>query len=85
MSTQGASQHRRTPSSGLPGAFLLRRDIHGEVEFATIMQFDSLDAVRAFAGEDYETAYVPRAARAVLSRFDPASAHYDVLQAGHAG
>jgi len=72
---------------GYQGAFLLRRGIHGEVAFATIMQFDSLDAVRAFAGEDYETAYVPRAVRAVLSRFDPASAHYDVLQApgGHAG
>src|SRR5262245_56115530 len=64
---------------GYHGAFLLRRGLADEVEFATIMQFDSLDAVRAFAGDDYETAYVPPDARAVLKRFDERSAHYDVL------
>lgn len=42
------------------------------------MSFDSLDAVRDFAGEDYEAAYVPTAARAVLSRFDERSRHYEV-------
>ena len=64
---------------GYQGAYLLRRDAGGEVEFATVMVFDSLDAVRAFGGEDYETAYVPPAAREVLARFDEVSAHYDVL------
>jgi hypothetical protein len=64
---------------GYHGAYLLRRDLDGEVEFATILLFDSLDQVRAFAGEDYETAYVPAQARAVLSRFDERSAHYDTL------
>ena len=57
---------------------LLRRDVGGEVEFATIMWFDSLDAVREFAGDDYEHAVVPESARAVLSRFDERSRHYDV-------
>jgi hypothetical protein len=42
------------------------------------MWFDSLDAVRTFAGEEYEVAVVPPAARAVLSHFDPRSAHYEV-------
>jgi hypothetical protein len=42
------------------------------------MSFDSLDAVRAFAGEDYEVAVVPQKARAVLSRFDARSQHYEV-------
>jgi hypothetical protein len=65
--------------SGYHGAYLLRRDLDQEVEFATVMIFDSLDHVRAFAGEDYETAYVPPAARAVLARFDGNSAHYEVL------
>ena len=64
---------------GYRGAYLARRDLDGEVEFATIMHFDSLDAVRAFAGEDYETAHVPDAARAVLARFDATSAHFEVL------
>jgi Uncharacterized protein conserved in bacteria len=62
---------------------LLRREAGEEVEFATIMWFDTLDDIRAFTGEDYETAHVPAAARAVLSRFDERSAHYRVLlQAG---
>jgi hypothetical protein len=44
-----------------------------------VMIFDSIDHVRAFAGEDYETAYVPPAAQAVLARFDAKSAHYTTL------
>jgi hypothetical protein len=64
---------------GYHGAYLLRRDLDQEVEFATVMIFDSLDHVRAFAGEDYETAYVPPAARAVLARFDEQSAHYSTV------
>jgi hypothetical protein len=64
---------------GYHGAYLLRRDLDHEVEFATVMIFDSLDHVRAFAGEDYETAYVPAAARAVLARFDGKSTHYTTL------
>ena len=64
---------------GYYGAYLLRRDLDDEVEFATVMIFDSLDHVRAFAGDDYETAYVPPAARAVLTRFDEKSAHYTTL------
>ncbi len=57
---------------------LLRRPLGTEVEFVTIMWFASLDAIKAFAGADYETAVVPPAARAVLSRFDPKSQHYEV-------
>ena len=58
---------------------LMRRDLSDEVEFATIMWFDSIDAVRAFVGEDYEVSHVPPAARAVLKRFDERAAHYQVL------
>ena len=57
---------------------LLRRDLGEEVEFVTIMTFDTLQNVIDFQGEDYERAYVPDAAQAVLKRWDPASAHYDV-------
>jgi len=57
---------------------LFRRAAGHEVEFMTIVWFDSLDAVKAFAGEDYETAYVPASARAVLARFDARSQHYEV-------
>jgi hypothetical protein len=42
------------------------------------MWFDSLEAVRVFAGEDYEVSVVPLKARALLSRFDARSQHYEV-------
>jgi len=59
---------------------LLRRPLEDEVEFITIMRFTSLQAVKAFAGQDHETAYVPPAARAVLQRFDAQSQHYEVRE-----
>jgi hypothetical protein len=63
---------------GLEGLQMLRRPVGDEVEFVTIMRFQSLDAVREFAGEDYEVAVVPPMARAVLSRFDDRAQHYEV-------
>ncbi len=64
--------------SGYRGIELLRRDRGGEAEFITIMHFDTLDAVRAFAGEEYEPAVVPQAARKILSRFDERAQHYEI-------
>ena len=58
---------------------LLRREVGGEVEFVTLMWFDSLDSIKAFVGEDHEVAHVPDAARAVLARFDQRVAHFEVL------
>ncbi|MBN2258649.1 MAG: hypothetical protein JW704_12685 [Anaerolineaceae bacterium] len=66
---------------GFKGIQLLRRNIEGETEFVTIMLFDSLDAVREFAGEDHEIAVVPEKARAVLSHYDLRSQHYEVRSA----
>lgn len=63
---------------GFSGIQLLRRDVGREVEFITIMTFDSLAAVREFAGEDYEAAVVPPKARALLCRFDERSQHYEI-------
>jgi hypothetical protein len=65
--------------AGYRGISLLRRDGGGEVEFVTIMWFESIAAVRAFAEDDYEVAVVPPKARAVLSRFDECSAHYETI------
>jgi antibiotic biosynthesis monooxygenase (ABM) superfamily enzyme len=64
--------------NGYQGIQLFRRSLGAEVEFVTIMWFDSLEAVRVFAGEDYEAAVVPLKARALLSRFDARSQHYEV-------
>jgi heme-degrading monooxygenase HmoA len=59
---------------------LLRGPVGEEVEFATVMWFDSLESVKAFAGADYETAVVSPKARAVLKRFEGRSRHYDVRE-----
>ena len=63
---------------GHRGIHLFRRNLVQEVEFVTIMWFDSMEPIRAFAGEDYEIAVVPPKARALLSRFDARSQHYEV-------
>lgn len=59
---------------------LFRRNLGEEVEFITIMWFDTIESVQAFAGEDYEAAVVPPKARAVLKRFDARSQHYEVRE-----
>jgi heme-degrading monooxygenase HmoA len=69
---------RRIP--GFREIQLFRRDLGAEVEFVTVMWFDSLDAVRIFAGPDHEAAVVPPKARALLARFDARSAHYEVRE-----
>ena len=64
---------------GYRGASVLRRDLDEGVEFVTITMFDSLDAVRAFAGEDYGAAVIEPEARRLLASFDERSAHYDTV------
>jgi antibiotic biosynthesis monooxygenase (ABM) superfamily enzyme len=64
---------------GFKGIQLLRRPFEDEVEFMTVMWFDSIEAVEAFAGPAYEIAVVPPGARALLSRFDAKSAHYNIV------
>jgi hypothetical protein len=64
---------------GYRGAYLLRRPSSEGFEFATITFWDSVEALRAFAGEDFQLAVVPPEARKLLSRFDERSTHYDVI------
>ena len=66
--------------AGYRGIELLRRPFGQEVEFMTVMWFDSLEAVTAFAGEDAEAAYVPAKARQVLARFEERSRHYELRE-----
>ncbi|WP_318854407.1 acyl-CoA dehydrogenase (plasmid) [Sinorhizobium meliloti] len=53
------------------------------MQFTTVMEFDSLDKVIAFKGEDYEAAYVPQEARKILRRWDERSTHHEVRQVRH--
>ena len=79
MSGSFARSHPGIEARTIPGfrhIDLMKRDLGEEVEFQTLMWFDSLDAIKAFVGEDYEVSHVPAGARAVLERFDDRAAHY---------
>jgi antibiotic biosynthesis monooxygenase (ABM) superfamily enzyme len=71
---------------GYRGSFVLRRAAGAEVEFITIMIWDSLDAIRSVAGPKYEAAIIPEDRLKYLSRYDTQSAHYEIASiAGLAG
>lgn len=70
---------------GCLNAHLLRRDAGDEVEIVAVSYYESLEAIRAFAGDDLERAVVEPAARAVLSRFDERCRHYEVVAALNPG
>ncbi len=63
---------------GSRGAFVMRRDVEGGVEFVTLTLFESLDAVREFAGPAYEQAVVIPEAEALLSSFEKSAIHYEI-------
>ena len=58
----------------------MRRDLGDEIEFQTLMWFDSLDAIKAFVGEDYAVSHVPDAAQRGAQRASTSrAAHYEVI------
>lgn len=63
---------------GYRGGYVLRSDADEESEFVVINLFDTLEAVKAFAGEDYRTAVFEPEARALLSRIETLAQHYEV-------
>jgi heme-degrading monooxygenase HmoA len=63
---------------GYRGSYLLRRDLGAEVEFMTIILWESIDSVRVAAGPDYETAIIPEDRRKYLSRYETKAAHYEI-------
>ena len=64
--------------AGYQGGYVLRQDGPEEVEFVVLNLFDSLDAVRAFAGPDYTAAAFEPEARLLLSKVEPLARHYEV-------
>jgi heme-degrading monooxygenase HmoA len=64
---------------GFMGSYFLRRDNGSEIEFITIMLWESIDAIRAYAGAHFETAVVPEERREYLLRYDERSTHYEVV------
>ena len=68
-----------TKIRGHRGAYLLRRETGGRIEFLAVTLWDSMQAVWEFAGDNPETAVVEPEARAVLAEFDRFVRHYDVV------
>ena len=66
-------------SPGFTSIELLKRKTEEGFEFITVMQFKSIDAVKLFAGDNYEEAVVPASARKLLSKFDAHSQHYEMV------
>jgi heme-degrading monooxygenase HmoA len=64
---------------GYRGSYLLKRLYGEEVEFVTVMLWESLESLSAFAGPDYEKAIVPLERRKFLSKYEERSAHYEIL------
>jgi len=64
--------------TGYVGGYILRQDKADESEFVAINLFNSLEAVRAFAGPEYEVPVFEPEARSLLSRVEPIARHYDV-------
>jgi hypothetical protein len=64
--------------AGYKGGYILRKDGHSEVEFVVINLFESLEAVREFAGENYSTAIFEPEAKRLLYRIEPEAVHYEV-------
>jgi hypothetical protein len=64
--------------AGYQGGYILRSDGADEVEFVVINLFDSIDAVRRFAGPDISVAVFEPEARRLLSRIEPTAQHYEV-------
>ena len=63
---------------GYQGSYPLRRNTGAEVEFITILLWDSIDSIRAVSGEDYKTAVIPEERRKYLAHFDAKAMHYEV-------
>ncbi len=75
----GFASYVSTP--GNRGAWMLRRDVGELTEFVTFSLWESIEAVKAFAGEDYETAvFYPEDDRFLVER-DLTTSHYEVASA----
>lgn len=64
---------------GFRGSYFLRRTVGDEVEFVTILLWESLDALKTFAGPEYERSIIPEERRQYLSKHDEFAAHYEVI------
>ena len=71
---------KRKGVDGLEKVSISTLEKEDEVEFFLVLQFESLDAVKSFAGENYKTAYIPDNAKRVLLRYDDTAEHLELKE-----
>lgn len=71
---------KRKGVKGLEKVSISTMEKKDEMEFFLVLQFDSLDSVKMFAGEEYEKAYIPDNAKRVLSRYDQTAQHFTLKE-----
>jgi antibiotic biosynthesis monooxygenase (ABM) superfamily enzyme len=65
---------------GYQGAEILIRDAENdEVEFITLLRFETIDGVRTFAGKSYEIPVIPPECKKLLKRHSEKSRHYRIV------
>jgi heme-degrading monooxygenase HmoA len=76
MRGTGLADYVATP--GNQGAWMLRRDVRDNTEFVMFTLWDSMDAIKAFAGDEPERAvYYPEDEGYLVER-DDVVAHFEV-------
>jgi heme-degrading monooxygenase HmoA len=65
--------------AGFRGAQILRREVPEGTEFRIVTEWESLEAIRAFAGDRVEEAVVPAAAQVLMVDYDRTVTHYEVV------
>lgn len=73
-----------TDIAGQQGAYLLRREVGGQVEFLAVTLWDSIETIKHFAGPNPDVAIVEPEGRAALSAFDDFAIHYEVAYGSRA-
>ena len=68
---------KRKGVKGLEKVSISTQSNNDEVEFLLILLFESLDAVKTFAGDSYQKAYIPEKAKRILLRYDKTAEHYE--------
>ena len=71
---------KRNGITGLEKVSISTKNNMDEILFFITLQFESLDAVKSFAGEDYKHAYIPENSKRVLKRYDKTAEHYELKE-----
>lgn len=65
--------------AGHTGAYLLRREVDGDVEFLAVTLWDGIETIRQFTGPDPAVAHIEPEGRAALKDYDDFARNYEIV------